>query len=122
MSDPDEKIAIENMSFFLEGLARRFENEECPTLPKLCRAVATEIEHLQGELRIKSEFISTRQCPDHNGKWPRGRCLQCEIEQLDRIRRTAQEYMDRHGLPYETAARRMLRKELETFKKADVSG
>ncbi len=50
MSDSDEKIAIENMPFFLEGLAGRFENEECPTLPKLCRAVATEIERLQARV------------------------------------------------------------------------
>ncbi len=34
------------------------------------------------ELRIKSEFLSSRQCPDHSGKWERGRCLQCEIETL----------------------------------------
>lgn len=47
MSDRDEKTAIENMPFFLENLAGRFENEECPTLPKLCRAVATEIARLQ---------------------------------------------------------------------------
>ena len=35
-----------------------------------------------GELQAKSEFLSARQCPDHAGKWERGRCLQCEIERL----------------------------------------
>ena len=38
------------------------------------------INQYEGELRIKSDFISSRQCPDHNGKWQRGACLQCEIE------------------------------------------
>lgn len=37
----------------------------------------------QGELRIKSEFLSSRQCPDHAGKWQRGECLQCRIEKLE---------------------------------------
>lgn len=41
-----------------------------------------KLEKLNGILRIKSEFLSTRQCPDHSGKWDRGRCLQCEIEEL----------------------------------------
>ena len=40
------------------------------------------VDKLQAENTIKSEFLSTRQCPDHSGKWERGRCLQCEIEQL----------------------------------------
>lgn len=35
---------------------------------------------LEGEARIKGEFLSSRQCSDHNGKWERGRCLQCELE------------------------------------------
>ena len=38
------------------------------------------IEKLSAENRIKTEWISTRQCPDHSGKWERGRCLQCELE------------------------------------------
>lgn len=37
---------------------------------------------LEGENRIKGEWIRTRQCPDHSGKWERGRCLQCEVESL----------------------------------------
>lgn len=32
------------------------------------------------ELEIKSDFIRSRQCSGHSGKWERGRCLQCEIE------------------------------------------
>ena len=41
-------------------------------------------EKAERELAIKSEFLSSRQCPDHAGKWERGRCLQCEIERLRR--------------------------------------
>ena len=48
---------------------------------KLCD-IAKEIKRLKCELAIKSEFLSSRQCPDHSGKWPRGSCLQCEIEHL----------------------------------------
>ena len=50
----------------------------------------TRIAELEGALekatvalRIKSEFLKTRQCPDHSGKWKRGRCLQCEIERAE---------------------------------------
>lgn len=46
-------------------------------------SMQARIQKLEGELRIKSEFLSSRQCPDHSGKWPRGRCLQCEIEELE---------------------------------------
>ena len=41
-------------------------------------AVRAEIERLL----IADKFLSSRQCPDHAGKWERGRCLQCEIERL----------------------------------------
>ena len=41
------------------------------------------IELLEFELKVKSEFLSSRQCPDHSGKWQRGDCLQCRIEQLE---------------------------------------
>ena len=40
-------------------------------------------ERLEFELKVKSEFLSSRQCPDHSGKWQRGDCLQCRIEQLE---------------------------------------
>jgi len=46
------------------------------------------IEKLKGELKIKSEFLSSRQCPDHSGKWQRGNCLQCRIEQIEAALRT----------------------------------
>ncbi len=46
------------------------------------REKVARIEKLEGELKIKSEFLSSRQCPDHSGKWQRGDCLQCEIERL----------------------------------------
>ena len=49
---------------------------------KYVEDLLAEIERLTAELAIKSEWISTRQCPDHSGKWPRGNCLQCEIERL----------------------------------------
>ncbi len=42
--------------------------------------------------------------------------LQARVEGLEMVRRSAQEYMDRHGKPYETAARRMLRKDLAALK------
>ena len=42
----------------------------------------TDLDKLKRELATKSEFLSSRQCPGHSGKWPRGRCLQCEIERL----------------------------------------
>ncbi len=45
--------------------------------------LAAALEQAQGELKIKSEFLSSRQCPDHSGKWQRGDCLQCRIEQLE---------------------------------------
>ena len=44
-----------------------------------------KLDKLSGELRIKSEFLSSRQCPDHSGKWERGRCLQCELETLQNL-------------------------------------
>lgn len=34
----------------------------------------------RAEADIKGEFLSSRQCADHSGKWERGRCLQCELE------------------------------------------
>lgn len=46
------------------------------------KALQIKFEKLDAILEIKSEFISTRQCSDHNGKWPRGGCLQCEVERL----------------------------------------
>lgn len=69
---------------------------ELSALPADCRygperelweALVAERERLvkaEAELRIKSEFIRTRQCPDHSGKWERGRCLQCEVERLSK--------------------------------------
>ena len=57
MSDPDVKTAIENMPFFLESLAARFEDKKCPTLPKLCRGVATEIERLQARNELLELFL-----------------------------------------------------------------
>ena len=47
------------------------------------KRLTAALEQLKGELRIKSEFLSSRQCPDHSGKWQRGDCLQCRIEQLE---------------------------------------
>ena len=43
----------------------------------------SKLDKLRGELKIKSEFLSSRQCPDHSGKWQRGDCLQCRIERLE---------------------------------------
>lgn len=39
---------------------------------------------LEGALSIKTQFLRSRQCPDHSGKWDRGRCLQCELEEANR--------------------------------------
>ena len=52
-------------------------------------AVLSLARQLERELAIKSAFLSSRQCPDHNGKWPRGRCLQCEIERLQKAAQSA---------------------------------
>jgi len=40
----DEITVCNNMPFFLETLARRFDIEGCQNLPDMCRAAATEIE------------------------------------------------------------------------------
>jgi len=40
----NKRIANENAPFFLESLALRFEDEQCNTLPSLCRSVASGIE------------------------------------------------------------------------------
>lgn len=37
------------------------------------------------QIEVQTEFLRTRQCSDHNGKWERGRCLQCEIETLRKL-------------------------------------
>lgn len=62
------------------------------------RAENNRLRKKEGELRIKSEFLSARQCPDHNGKWPRGECLQCEIDHLQSentaLRETVRELLD----------------------------
>jgi len=50
--DADEKTVIENMPFFLESLALRFEAENCPNLPKLCRAMGGEIHSLQARIEL----------------------------------------------------------------------
>jgi len=57
-------------------------------------ALRKENEALKAKSRIQSEFLSSRQCPDHNGKWARGRCLQCENEAL---RKALQEIKDTEG-------------------------
>ena len=48
------------------------------------QACLDRIERIEFELKVKSEFLSSRQCPDHSGKWQRGDCLQCRIEQLEK--------------------------------------
>ncbi len=49
MTDPDIETTVENIPFFMEGLAQRFEGEGCANLPKLCRAVADHHETLLTE-------------------------------------------------------------------------
>ena len=49
---------------------------------EVCAEIEGELAAITAQLHIKSEFISSRQCPDHNGKWKRGNCLQCELERL----------------------------------------
>lgn len=56
--------------------------------------IAALVVALKAKSRIQSEFLSSRQCPDHNGKWARGRCLQCENEAL---RKALQEIKDTEG-------------------------
>jgi hypothetical protein len=60
--------------------------EPCDDIAEL----EAELAQKEAELHIRSDFLSSRQCPDHSGKWERGRCLQCEIEELreklDRVR------------------------------------
>ena len=71
--DADEKIAIENMPFFLESLAQRFKDEECPILPKLCRAVGNEIESMQARIELLEEVVGAADgciADWDNGKWP----------------------------------------------------
>lgn len=41
-----------------------------------------DVRSLQAQLRTQSDFLRARQCADHAGKWPRGTCLQCEVERL----------------------------------------
>lgn len=55
--------------------------------PKVIAPLLAEFERLERDLAaaraeadIKGEFLSSRQCADHSGKWERGRCLQCELE------------------------------------------
>lgn len=43
------------------------------------------IHALELKLKTQDEFLRTRQCADHHGKWERGRCLQCEIEALRKL-------------------------------------
>ena len=83
-----------------EWLRRQASKEDMLTCEDMLQA-ADEIERLKAEnewlqsqldkskaeARIKGEWIRSRQCPDHSGKWERGRCLQCEIEEL-RLRQT----------------------------------
>jgi hypothetical protein len=79
---------------------------------------ADALEQAQGELKIKSEFLSSRQCPDHSGKWQRGDCLQCRIEQLEMALRRlhslpANEYTD-SLMGYAGAVRTIAYEALET--------
>jgi len=55
---------------------------QCRILIDMLETSLEELKKSQAEARIKGEWISSRQCPDHSGKWERGRCLMCEIEQL----------------------------------------
>jgi len=43
-------------------------------------ALKATLRKRDGELQIKTDFLRSRQCPDHSGKWERCRCLQCELE------------------------------------------
>lgn len=55
----------------------------------LIESQQAEIAKLEGKTRIMGEFLRSRQCPDHSGKWKRGDCLQCEIERLTKIAKAA---------------------------------
>lgn len=63
--------------------------------------LAEENKRLLGQNRIQSEFLSSRQCPDHAGKWERGKCLQCSLEkaeaELAEVSRMRQQLLDTIG-------------------------
>jgi hypothetical protein len=42
-------------------------------------AATKKIRAQECQIRNQTDFLHSRQCSDHNGKWERGRCLQCEL-------------------------------------------
>lgn len=62
-------------------------HQACERIAALEHELTAEREKVARLEKIKAiqfEFLSSRQCADHNGKWERGRCLQCEIERLEK--------------------------------------
>lgn len=51
----------------------------------------TRIERLDTVIKIKDDCATSRLCPDHNGKWKRGDCALCRIEELEAALRSAPE-------------------------------
>lgn len=45
--------------------------------------LSVENKRLHSQNRIQYDFLSSRQCPDHSGKWERGNCLQCSLEKAE---------------------------------------
>lgn len=60
----------------------RFQTERDKARVELAEARKT-IKRLLGQNKIQYDFLSSRQCPDHAGKWERGKCLQCALEKAE---------------------------------------
>ncbi len=50
------------------------------TVQKHVVKLEAELKTARGQNRVQSDFLRSRQCSDHSGKWQRGKCLQCELE------------------------------------------
>ena len=82
----DQSVKCDDCNCVIEQYGKAIDppsslSPEFPASSTQLLSIRTRLAKAEAVLKIKDEFLRTRQCPDHSGKWERGRCLQCEIEQ-----------------------------------------
>lgn len=66
------------------------ENEERTAAAN--RDLVSRLDKAEKRIALNEDYATSRLCPDHRGKWTRGRCVLCELERAERRLDAAKTY------------------------------